>query len=318
MLILVQVLLAAPAARAQAPPKDRGDDVIARVNGAVITRREFQIVYREAVDRHARQGQPVDEAHVAPLRRSVIRRLVEEELLFQESRRQDIVVPDREVDQAVAAARARFADAEAFAQELARRHMDETQYRRMRRRQLAIEQLLARNVSSDIAIGEDEIRRFYDARRQRYQIPEAIRLSRILVRPAQDREVAGDGPARERIAGIRAQLKQGAEFDQLARRFSEEPAAAQGGDLGYIERGQLPPPLEAVAFDLAIGEVSPVVTTPAGFHLLSVTDRRPAATMPLEKVRGDIRRALHHQKYDRAVKAYIEGLRAKADIQAGW
>lgn len=157
-LLLTPLLMAVPGVFAQAPPKDRGDDVIARVNEVVITRRAFQIAYREAVDQHAREGHPVDEAHIAALRRSVIQRLVEEELLVQESRRQGIVVSDREVDEAVAAARARLGGSGQLAAELARLHVDETNYRRMLRRQLAIERLLARKVLSDMAVAEDEVR----------------------------------------------------------------------------------------------------------------------------------------------------------------
>ena len=317
VLLLVPFLTVAPGALAQAPPKDRGNDVIARVNEVVITRRAFQIVYREAVDQHARQGQPVDEAHIAALRRSVVQGMVEEELLVQESRRQDIVVSDGEVDEAVAAARARFGGGDQLAEELARRRVDETHYRRMLRRQLAIERLLARNVPSDMAVAEDEIRRFYDAHPQRYQIPEAVRLRRILIKVAKGEE-RGKTAARERIAGIKAQLEQGADFNQLAQRYSEEAAARRGGDLGYIAHGQLPPPLEAVAFDLAVGEISPVVAAPDGFHLLTVTDRRPAARMPFEKVRADIRKVLQQKQYERALKAYLQDLRAKAEIQAAW
>jgi parvulin-like peptidyl-prolyl isomerase len=317
-LLLVQLLMTAPGVFAQALPKDRGDDVIARVNEVVITRRAFQVVYREAVDQHVRQGQPVDEAHIAALRRSVIQRLVEEELLVQESRRQGIVVSDREVDAAVAAARARLGGSGQLAEELARRRVDETHYRRLLRRQLAIERLLARTVPSDMAVAEDELRRFYDANPQRYQVPEAVRLRRILVRVANGEERAGTEAARAKITGIKARLEQGADFNQLAQHHSEEPAARRGGDLGYVERGQLPPPLDAVAFDLAVGDISPVVATPVGFHLLTVTDRRPAARIPFEQVRDDIRQTLHQEKNERAVKAYIQDLRAKAEIQAAW
>lgn len=318
LLLLLLLLMTSPAAMAQAPSRDHGNDVMARVNGAVITRRQFQIAYRQAVDRHARQGQPVDEAHIAPLRRSVIQRLVEEELLWQESRRQGVAVTDRELEEAVAAERARLGGEEQFAAELARLHMDANQHRRLRRRQLAVERLLARRVAPDVVISEDEIRRYYEAHRQRFQVPEAVRVRHILIRRTVDGAKDGGASAQRRITRIRAQLEAGADFVALAERHSEEPAGAQGGDLGYIQRGQMLPPLDQAAFALAIGEISPVVTTAIGFHVLMVTDRRQATTKPLEAARADIRTTLRQAAYDRAVSAYIRTLRAKADIQAAW
>lgn len=300
----------------QVTPPDRADDTIARVNGMIITRREFQVAYRQAVDRHAREGNPVDEAHLAPIRRSVIDDLVEEELLFQESRRMGIAVATDERDDAVAAARKHFADAAGTGQDPGGPAIDESRLRRMAHRQIAIERLLASTVIPSITIAEEEIRQFYDANQNRYHTPAKIRLRHILVRRPADNGAGGQDTPRRTMEEIKAKLDRGGDFAALAKEYSQEPPAAQGGDLGYLQRGQLLPALETAVFDLEVGEVSAIMTSEHGLHLFQVTDRRPATSTPLEAARPDIRKTLFELKRDRAVRAYIGALRKKADIQS--
>jgi len=304
------------AVHAQSGIPDRGFDEIARVNGVVITRREFQVEYRQAVDQHAREGQPVNEAYITSVRRSVIQRMVEEELLFQKSRQLGIVVSREEIDREVAAARARFKDEDAFDQELRRRYMDETQYRRKLHRQRAIDQVIDRLVMPSITISEEEIRRFYDANPKRYQTPEKIRLSHIIVRLAPGENPEAQTPARLRMEMIQKRLNQGEDFTLLAKQYSEEPRREQGGDQGYVQRGQLQPQLEVVAFELDVGVTSPILITAQGFHLIRVTDRTPEKVMTFEDARPDIQRTLLLAKRDRAVQTVIETLRNNADIRA--
>jgi parvulin-like peptidyl-prolyl isomerase len=315
-LTLLVLLIGVSAVTAQTAAPDRGLDEIARVNGVVITRREFQIEYRQAVDKHADEGQPVNEAYIAAVRRAVIQRMVEEELLFQESGRLGIAVSTAELDDRIAAARARFDSESAFAQEIAGLHMDESQYRRKLHRQMAIDRVIERQVMPSLSVSEEEIRQFYDANPQRFNMPEKIRLSHIFIRFEPGESTEQPARARHKMETIAAQVAQGADFAALARDYSEEPRREYGGDLGYIQRGQILPQLETVAFELAVGETSPIVTTGHGFHLLRVTDRKPGSVVPFEEAHPGIRQTLLQLKRDRAVKAYVDTIRKKADIRA--
>jgi parvulin-like peptidyl-prolyl isomerase len=315
-LTFLAMLIGASAVTAQTAAPDRGLDEIARVNGVVITRREFQIEYRQAVDKHVDEGQPVNEAYIAPIRRAVIQRMVEEELLFQESRRLGIAVSPEELDDRIEAARARFDSESAFAQEIARLHMDESQYWRKLHRQMAIDRVIERQVMPSITLSEEEIRQFYDANPQRFKTPEKIRLSHIFIRFEPGENTDQPTQARRKMETIAAQLTQGADFAALAKDYSEEPRREYGGDLGYIERGQILPQLETVAFELEVGETSPILTTGHGFHLLRVTDRKPGKVTTFEEAQPEIRQTLLQLKRDRAVKTYVDTIRKKADIRA--
>lgn len=244
--------------------------------------------------------------------------MVEEELLVQESRRLGIKVSAEEIENDLIRARAQFDNPAEFDQELSRQHMDESIYRRRRQRQRAIEQLLERQVDSSMTLSEEEIRRFYDANSKRYSSPERIRLRHILIRKTPDAEENQDDPAHRKAVEIKAKLDHGDDFASLAEQYSEEPTRAQGGDLGYVQRGQLPLPLETAVFALDIGAVSRILTSEHGFHLFQVTERRPASVTSFEDARVDIEATLGQIKRNRAVRAYIDSLRRKADIQSAY
>jgi len=310
------LLLGAAMAAAQSGSTDRGNDEIARVNGVVITRKEFQVAYRQAVERHAQQGRPVDETHIAPVRRAVIQRMVEEELLVQESRRLGIAVTAEDVDRDMAAARARFANEAAFREELARQHMDEATYRRQLKRQRAIDRLLAQAVDPTVSVSEAEARRFYDANPQRYRTPEKIRVRHILMRKGTGNETETADAAKRSMTAIREKLDRGEDFATLAQQHSQEPTREQGGDLGYIQRGQMLPSIESAVFGLEVGEISPVLVTEQGYHLFQVVDRRAATVTPYEDARTDIEKVLSERKREQAVRIYIDALRKQAEIYA--
>lgn len=315
-LVIAGLVVASITAYAQSGNPDRRFDEMARVNGVVITRQAFQVEYRQAVEQHAREGRPVNEAHIAAVRRSVIQRMVEEELLVQKSRQMGIVVSPEEIETEVAAARVRFKDEEAFQQELTRQYLDETQYRRKLHRQRKVDRVIERLVMPSIVISEEDIRRFYDANPSRFQTPEKIRLSHILIRLAPGETPEDQTPARLKIEMIKDRLDQGEDFSQLASQYSEEPRREQGGDLGYLQRGQLLPEMEAVAFDMDVGAISPIFSTAHGFHLVRVTDRTPEKTISLEDARREIKRALVQKKREKAVRALIDRLWKEADIRA--
>jgi len=292
--------------------------VIARVNGVVITRREFQVAYRQAVDQHVRMGKPINEVHLVPVRRSVVQRMVEEELLVQESRRLGIKVSAEEIENDLTRARAQFSNPVEFDQELSRQHMDEAIYRRRLQRQRAIEQLLERQVDPSVTLSEETIRRFYDANPKRYASPEMIRLRHILIRKTPGTEEDQDSPALRKAVEIKEELDHGNDFASLAEQYSEEPTRAQGGDLGYIQRGQLPLSIETAVFALDIGAVSRILTSEHGFHLFQVMEHRPASVTSFEDARVDIEATLRQIERNRAVRAYIDSLRRKADIQSAY
>jgi peptidyl-prolyl cis-trans isomerase C len=128
-----------------------------------------------------------------------------------------------------------------------------------------------------------------------------------------------DEPARRRMRAqadaVLKEAKGGADFAQLARQHSKDGSARQGGDLGFFPRGKMVPPFDQAAFGLAAGEISGIVETQFGYHLIKVTDRRSAGTVAFEQVAARIREFLAaQQKQDRS-QALVAALKKKARIE---
>jgi peptidyl-prolyl cis-trans isomerase C len=131
-------------------------------------------------------------------------------------------------------------------------------------------------------------------------------------------EKADDATRKNVLAEAQAVLKQardGSDFAELARKHSADGSAAQGGDLNFFTKGQMVPAFDQVAFALKPGEMSDVVTTQFGYHIIKVTERRPPSTVPFDQVSARIKEYLTGQRKQERAQAFIESLKQKAKIE---
>jgi len=142
------------------------------------------------------------------------------------------------------------------------------------------------------AITDEEVARYYAEHESEYTEPEKVKARHILIEIPEDADKKAKEKARKRIAEIDKKLAEGAEFAALARKYSDGPSAARGGDLGWFSRGSMVKPFEKAAFELDPGAVSEPVRTRFGLHLIKVEDHRRAGTKPLKEVRDKIREKL--------------------------
>ena len=148
-----------------------------------------------------------------------------------------------------------------------------------------------------------------------FKIPERVRVSHILIKVDPKADAAQKAAARKKIEDIQKQLKNGKDFSELAKKDSECPSNAKGGDLGYLMRGQVVKPFEDVAFSLKPGEVSGIVETEFGFHIIKVTDKKPATTLAYEQVKDRLAVNLKKDKVDKEIPLYLEKLKKDAKIE---
>ena len=156
---------------------------------------------------------------------------------------------------------------------------------------------------------EEKLRAHYQANIDAFKTDEEVRASHILKNPSgAAREAAYDALRQARI-----ELRNGADFDTLARRESER--AEESIDLGFFKRGELAPEFESVAFSMEVGEVSPVFSSQFGLHLITITDRRPAEPKAFETVRDDVRRHWVQAKRDRLTREVVDRLKQTAEVE---
>ncbi|NOY44268.1 MAG: hypothetical protein GXP50_02260 [Deltaproteobacteria bacterium] len=149
----------------------------------------------------------------------------------------------------------------------------------------------------DVEVTDAEIEQEYNWRAGEFTVAEAVRARHILLKVPPNADEAKEKEVREKIEKLRQQILDGADFAELAKKYSEDPGSKdRGGDLGYFERGKMVPEFEKVAFELEPGQVSEPVKTAFGYHLILVEDHRQARQQPLEEVRDRIEQDIRRRK----------------------
>ena len=290
------------------------ENLAAMVNGNAITLEDIELGLMRFKQQLASSGRPVLEEQNAELRAVVLDGLVNRVLLFQESEVRGFRIEDQVVEERILEIRGQFPDEEQFNEALASQGITEEDLRYDLLTGLSIQQLLEAEVFPAVSVSDEEILRFYNENSGQFMQPEMIQASHILIvlEPGSDEETRGE--AFRKIGEIQTLLNNGSDFADLAREYSEGPSSVQGGDLGYFGRGQMVPPFETAAFDLQVGQVSDVVETQFGLHLIKLFDRKEEEIIAFETVERDIEDYLYQLSTNTAVEDYTAGLRANAQI----
>ena len=297
-------------AQDQAP----GSPSVATVNGVPISQEDFDFEFQQTIGQMAQQGRMVGEESMPMVRESVIGRMIEEELLYQDTQARGIEVAEQRVSQELARVKARFGSEEEFQRTLSTLKISEDDLKRKIRRGLAIQQLIGQLVA-DVQVSDDEMKAFYEENTNLFQTPEQIQASHILIKVAPEADDDQKKAAQKKIRDLQKKVRAGEDFAELAKSHSEGPSSARGGDLGYFGRGQMVKPFEDAAFALEKDEVSEVVETRFGYHLIKLTDRRPAGTIEYEEAKERIAQNIKKEKDGQVVRQHLEMLRAKAEIK---
>jgi peptidyl-prolyl cis-trans isomerase C len=315
IIALVSVVMAPLGALAA--EKAASETPAAVVNGTTITQEALAFETQRMIEQMARQrqGQVPDEASMPQVREDVLNRMIEEELLYQDSQSKDIKVPEASVAEELASIKQRFPSEKEYQDALAGIEMSEADLTRKITRGMAIEQLIKEHVIQETAVSDVESRAFYDQNASMFEKPEQIQARHILIKMEGDVTEAQKAEALKKIEMIRKKALEGEDFAALASEYSEGPSSVKGGDLGHFSRGQMVKPFEDAAFALKTGEISEVVETQFGYHIIEVTDQQPASVVSYETVQAQIVERLKQEKSRREIQQYIETLRSQADIE---
>ena len=169
---------------------------------------------------------------------------------------------------------------------------------------ILVNKFLQTEVYSDINISKEEAKNYYDNNKEQFKQNKRVDVSHILVEDA------------EKAQKLKTRIENGEEFASVAKNNSiDKQSANKGGRLGFIERGQVIPQFEDAAFNLEIGEVSNVVQTQNGYHILTVNDIEEASLKSFEEVRDQIEESLVNQKSNKKFQQYVQDLRDEANVK---
>jgi peptidyl-prolyl cis-trans isomerase C len=274
-------------------------DTAAEVDGRRIEAAELEAAVHAFTSSFG-QLPPALERELPRIRRGVLERLIDRELMLAEAGRRGIRPSPEELERALAPTREGMPAKELEAT-LAEAGTDRGSWRRAAERDLTIEKLQAA-IAAPVTVSEQDLDAWIAGHRDQRELPEEVRASQILVR--------SEAEALE----ARRRMLDGASFAEVARAISLSPDADRGGDLGYFARGQMPPEFDEVVFSLPRGQLSEVVGSPYGFHLFLVVDRRPGRNRSDAELRADVRTALLAGKREEAFRAWLSQARSKARI----
>jgi peptidyl-prolyl cis-trans isomerase C len=176
---------------------------------------------------------------------------------------------------------------------------------------MAIRQYLSVVLPDTVSIPSEEVRSFYDQHPQLYQVGERLQASHILVGTSQ----LEPERARARAESLLTKVRGGAGFEELARTNSDCPSSERGGKLREFGRGEMVGPFEEAAYELEPGEVSDVVETRFGYHIIRLEERMPSRTIPFEEIKDRIAQQLRADRHTDRVAGHIEELRSRASIE---
>jgi peptidyl-prolyl cis-trans isomerase C len=285
---------------------------VAKVNGDVIGKTEFEGAIHSV---EARAGRPVPAEQRDQVYRSVLDDLVAYRLLRQEARRRQVPVADVDLETRLGGLRKQFGTEQAFELALKAQHTSLEKLREDARSDLMVNKLLQDEVLSKIQVKPGDISSFYEKNPDKFQQPEMVHASHILVIVPPEADAKTKGALKARAVEALKAAKAGKDFAALARQYSQDGSAAKGGDLGFFPRGQMVPAFEQAAFSLAPGQVSDLVETQFGFHIIKVLERRAGGTVPFAQAAPKIQEYLEQQAQSEKGKAFVDSLKAKGTVE---
>jgi len=307
----------------ESEPSYSNGSVAVTVNGVDITQGQLQQELKPQLDRMAAQAQKLPpqflDSFKKRLSQQTIERMITEILLDQEVKEQRIVVAEKEINEHIKEMIAKQGlSIEDFTELVKASGQDLDEVKQRLRRGLGYQEVMQRQFGDKINITEDQAREYYSQNQTQYQKPEQVRASHILIKPdTSDPNIDPNDAkthARATAEELLKQIKDGADFGELVKKHSDCPSSQRGGDLNFFSRDQMVPPFEKAAFALEVGQVSDVVQTQFGYHIIKLTDRKLATTLTFEQARAEILEMLNNKKQAEIAQQYIESLKAKATI----
>lgn len=244
-------------------------------------------------------------------RQRAIEQLIEDKLILSEAKKLNIEVSDKEINARLEEVKRNFGSEEDFENAILDQRMTIKDLKARYKEQMMTRKLIDQNVGARIAITPIDVNNYYNSHLGEFAQEEALKLRNILIRPKDDSDVQR---ALDLAKDIEKKLKDGADFAQAAKAYSEGPGAGEGGMIGYVKKGDLLPEIETVVFNLKEGEVSDIIQTSLGYHIFKLEEKREARTLTLREARRDAEEAIFREKIKEKIKDWVESLKKNAYI----
>jgi peptidyl-prolyl cis-trans isomerase SurA len=289
--------------------------IVAVVNEEIITSWEVEQALKPLV-RDAEKKGPLSDTARRELRTTVISGLIDKKLAEQKIKELNIKVGDDELRQAIEDVKKQNnLTQEALMMALAGQGLTFEQYRSQMRDQLERLRLVSQEVKAKIQVGDQEVRDYYEANRPLFTEEESFRARHIFIKVPPKASQAELDALTARVEAIRKETQPPADFAAVAAKYTEDATAKDGGSLGVFKKGDMQGEFVQLLERLKPGEVSGIIKTPSGFHIIKLEERVPGKAKSFESVKAEIEERLYKKKSDERFNQWLGEMKKEATIE---
>ncbi len=286
------------------------DRIAAEVNGEIILQSEISERLFQMKSEGAIKNMSDKEAE-----QSILNSMIEDRLIIQYGKDKKIKIEEKEITDRIDQVRLGMGtDIDQFKLLLKGQGLSFEGYKKMLADRIMVQTVLSMEVRSQVHIAPESAREYYDAHKEEFIIPGTVKARHILRMLPQGASAKEDKAVLDKINEIRAEVLDGLKFSAAAKVYSQGPSARKGGDLGYVEPGQMVPAFDKVVFSLKPGEISEPVKTRFGYHLILVEERKPSELPPFEKARAKVLDKMYNNLVKEVRSEWITSLKRQAFI----
>lgn len=290
------------------------EDTVAKVGATIITRKELERAFSVLVAQNRIQPATTPEA-VKEARKAALEQLIFADLIYQQGLKTAPDDLEKQVEFRMAQNKGKFGSPAEFEAALKDSGVTEKDLAEISRKDIVISNYIEKNIVPSITVTDEEIKKFYDENKAGLGEEPQVKASHILIGVDSSATPEVKAKAKEKAEAILKELKAGKDFAAAAKADSTCPSKDQGGDLGFFGKGQMVPQFEQTAFALKPGEISEVVETQFGYHIIKLTEKKAAEAPQFDELKEKIATFLKGQKTQKAVYDYVTKLRKETKVE---
>ncbi|MFH1779038.1 MAG: peptidylprolyl isomerase [Candidatus Omnitrophota bacterium] len=306
-------ILIASCAVVYGQPNKFQNKIVAVVNEDVITQADLDVALASVVAEYKKIYR-ADEltAKIEEARQEILNQMIEEKLILQEAKRRKVEVDDAEVEERLNDVRSRFPNDDDFNVALNESGLTFDVLRNRYKEQIMMHKLVNYEIRGKTVVTPSEISEYFAKHTEEFIAPESVRLKNIVIR---FEEGNTESLVKQKADDVYRLLREGRDFSDITRQYSQGGNAQEGGDLGFIGKGQMRKEFDDAVFKLEAGEITFPIKTQEGYYIFKVEEKREGYARPLSEVREDVENLIFQEKAKERYKGWIDKLKRDAFIQ---
>jgi peptidyl-prolyl cis-trans isomerase C len=302
LLILLSISLLVPACGKQHKRDTKTN--VAYVSDSPISRQELDAEMSRLKQRFYNTTK--SEKQNEQMKKEVLEILIGGKILYMSSQDKGIKVTSQEIDAGMDKTRKDYPDTEKFKNNFTKSDI---------KQKIAIDKFITMEFADTTVISDDDSKKYYNANIDDFTRPAKVLASHILIKTSRKASQEEKDAAMQKIEEVQKKLQNGADFAELAKEYSDDKSKDNGGSLGYFMKGQMVKPFEEAAFKLGKDEVSDIVTTEFGYHIIKVEDKKPAVIIPYKDVEAKLKTYLKQRAIQAKIEKFIADKRKALKIE---